>query len=801
MSQDRFDWQSCVRAHSEPGLSSCVEDGRLTLDGRRVAATTIDLYALRLVEWAVEREQSLILCPPEPFGAIPALAAAAAHIASIVSHHATTGKAMGSSRRVAVVTTDPRLRGVYRRLGIGTASLFEVAPAAVRTASGAISVIGHDPGRGWSTVFLTRPGEVTKLDRVDLTVVELPVAEESDLEQLDGPLVLIARDPADPMVARLAERLPVFAWSDADLASLPNIALVDGPALVEDRLRLERAAQGISCNLVAVPEQRVCENAALFWADIGPLLRAARRSPFGRELAAAAFFLFYDLMHLAVPAEFYEASTRPLRARIREIEIAQRLVSGDLKDLYVPMIAMELQDLAAAIAEGSKKSNVMRGLLRDCASEGADVLLVARTAELARVYRSYIDSVDDLDGRIRVASIRGIAEEPPADLAVITGLLPRYARYLYTTGIAAEIVALGYEAESPLGSVPDGFTEHRQMESALAYQLAYSEWLARDAAKSACWSMLSGDPVSIPDDHPEPPRVSVNPASDDAEAARPPEAPPGLWDGAAGGLVGLERRLARDAAPRLSAEGGEDGLEVEALQVEFSDGRWMYVDGGASVTRWSSQGARAEAGYSAERIAPGDELLLLDGEVRKDLLGKVLEVAEDVPELAAPAAWVDYWRDALRRAHHTFESYEALHEELERHGCSKQTQTVRLWVVGQTIGPEDPEDVRRLGECLGDRSLTENYQRVAEAMRSLRTAHQRLGRRLGELMRDVGGATAVGTIKEDEIIDERTGLAASDFRDSIEILAVASVRPAGAPVPYVLTGSLRAADEKETEVA
>lgn len=793
----RFDWPSRVRAYSEPGLSSCLGDGRLTLDGRRVAATQIDLYALRLVEWATERRQSLILCPPEPFGWLPALAAAAAHIASIVGHYTQTGRALGSDRRVAVVTSSPRLRGIYRRLGIGTAPLFDVAPAAMRTRSGAISILGGgDSGRGWSTIFLSRPSEVTKLQHIDLTVIELPLGEGAELEQLDGPLVLIANDPADPLVVRLARKLPVFAWSDEDLAALPSVGIGDGSALVEDRLRLERAAAGIRCTPTPVRDQRVCENAALFWADIGPLLRAARRSLFGRELAAAAFVLFYDLMHLAMPTDFYEAATHPMRVRVREIEAAQRLVGGDLKDIYVPMVALELQDLAAAIGARSPKSDVLLSLLHEHAATGEQILLVARTAELARAYRSYIDTVPGLEGSVRVTSLWGVANERPVDVAVIVGLLPAYARYLYSTGIAAEIIVLGYEVESPLESVPDGFTEHRQVQRAIAYQREYSAWLARDAAKSACWSVLSGESTSIVDDQPEPPRVDVSTPEVVDAAPAPPEAPPGLWDGS---LTQLERRLARDLPPRLSPAGDHADLEVEALRVEFTDGRWMYVDAASSVTRWRSRRGAPEAGHPAGRIAASDELVFLDGEARKDLLAKVLEIAEDVPELAVPAAWVDYWRDALRRAHATFATYERLQSELEERGCVRQTQTVRLWVIGQTIGPEDPEDVRRLGECLDDEPLVSNYQTIADAMRGLRNAHHRLGLRLGALSRRVGPGTAAGLIDDDEIIDERTGLTASDFRDSVEILTVRSVQPGGA-VPYAVTGSLRSIDEKEDEL-
>lgn len=793
-----FDWPSRVRPFSKPGLSSCIEDGRLTLDGRRVAATRIDLYALRLIEWAIARGESLILCPPEPFGPLPALAAAAAHIGNITSYRQRTGRAAGSELRVAVVTASTRQRGIYRRLGITTAPLFDVVPAATRTRTGGISILGRDPGRGWSTIFLDRLSEVASLDRVDLTVVELPLAPDADFETVGGPVVVIANDPADPVITNLAKELPVFAWDDDDLAALPSIGIADGSALVENRLRLERAAAGVECRPMPVVDQRICENAALFWQDIGPLLRAARGSLFGRELAASAFVLFYDLMHLALPTDVYEVGSRPLRVRVKEIENSQRLVSGDLSDLYVPMVAAELADLAAAIGVRSPKTDTLLSVLRERTDRADDILLVARTAELARVYETYLQSIPELQGAIRVTSLWGAGNERPADVAVFAGLLPGSARYLYTTGIAGEIVVLTYDTEIPLDTVSEGFVESRQVLRALRYQEAYSEWLARPAAKSACWSRLSGEPVAVVDDRPDPPRVEHTVVNQE-DAAAPPEAPPGLWDGSTASLSDLERRLARDVAPRLSANGDGTAVEVDAVRVNFTDGRHMYVDAESSVTRWRSGGGTPEAGFPASRIAEGDELLFLDGEAKKDLLAKVLEVAEDVPELAVPAAWIDYWRDALRRARDAFETYGALHRAMEGRGCIRQTQTVRLWVIGQTIGPEDPEDIRRLGECLDDRPLVENYRAVASAMQALRSAHLRLGQRLGALARKVGPQAGAGLINEDEIIDERTGLTASDFRDSVEILTVRSARPAGR-IPYVLAGILRAADESEVEV-
>jgi hypothetical protein len=161
-----------------------------------------------------------------------------------------------------------------------------------------------------------------------------------------------------------------------------------------------------------------------------------------------------------------------------------------------------------------------------------------------------------------------------------------------------------------------------------------------------------------------------------------------------------------------------------------------------------------------------------------------------------PAAKVARWRTALLRARTRFGTYEALAAALRRRGCWLQTQTIRLWVVGVTIGPDDREDVRRLGEVLGDDYLADQYIDVHNAIRALRGAHVRLGRRLARMARQVGPAARAGRVADDELIDERSGLTAADFEDAVEVVTVVRLEPAGT-VPRIITGRRLPVDEEE----
>ena len=122
-------------------------------------------------------------------------------------------------------------------------------------------------------------------------------------------------------------------------------------------------------------------------------------------------------------------------------------------------------------------------------------------------------------------------------------------------------------------------------------------------------------------------------------------------------------------------------------------------------------------------------------------------------------------------------------------GCLRETQTIRLWVVGVTIGPSDPQDVRRLGEVINDVALRDHHVAVYRGLEAFRDSHKNLMQRVGTLALHVGPAATAGALRADEVIDARSGLTAADFRDSVEILKLQSIEPVGR-VPSTSLGRL-----------
>jgi len=761
-----------------PGLASCVEERRLTLDGVSLHLSCLDVEALRAVEWAITGRRSVMLVPADPLAPLSALIPAAVHVASFMEGFRSLGLALGSSRRVAVVSGDYQIRGLYRSLGItsgrgmGSALLRDVVPAATLGRGGVVRVLGGEGRDGhWSTVFVPTVDDVLTMKDVDLVVVELPASGEDRIPALSIPVVVVARDVSARSVAQLAQTMPVLAWSGNDVAGCRPGDLTP---------RLERLADGGTCDVVMVEDVSICENAGLFWDDVGALV-AAGRSALVRDLALQAFGLFHDLLGLALPLVAYDSlSPTPARVRVRALGHAARVTTGEVKDLYLPMVEAELQGLLDSIGAAPAKSSALRRVVARDLDDGLDTLIVARTAALARAYKTVLGETGL--GQVRITSLGALRGESPADVAILTGMAPGWARWVYRCGIATTVQVLAYD---PAGGA--SFSEAAIVRKVIDTQVSALEGLSATGIRAHAVFRLTGSPDVVWSEHTAGVARTVVREVDVPPAA---DAPPGLWDGA--------WPRPDDSATRGGASpDSSDGFQaVAAVRAYFSDGTVALLDISGAVTRWRPHAAEPDAGARVADLHVGDELVFLDGDAHKDLVSKVLEVVGDVPRLMLPAALVGRWRTALLRARASFGTYEELADAMRRSGFALTPDAIRMWVAGVAIGPRDQEDVRRLGEVLGDDFLVDRYIDIHQAIRTLRRTSARLHQRLAEMAFHVGPAVRAGRMADDELIDERSGLTAADFQDAVDVVTVLRLESAGT-VPRMITGRRLPVDDQE----
>jgi hypothetical protein len=786
-------------------LSSCLSEGRLTLGRIPIQPSVFDVDALRAVEHAVMHGGSVLICPADPLSSLPALVPAAVHIGAMIRDNKRTGRFIHSPLRIGVVATDPRLRGFYRALAIsprpGGAGepLRSIVAAATVGRNGRLSVIDRDDGR-WSTVFVESVAAARALGGLDLLVVNLPVVDADAVSEIGAPTVVVARDPADPSVVRLARRMPAFGYDWA----LGN----DIPADTAPRFSiLSTGDDGKRIGVLPVTCPALCADAGLFWTDISTLVRLGRRSGYVSTLLAQAFGLFHDLVGLAMPVSTYDRLAGvPLRERIGALARAARVVAdSELRADWLPMVEAELagmlHTLEAAACQTPRrrgaplaaKAEALPEVAADILDAGKDALLVTRTAALARIYTDYLRDV--LPG-VRVTSLGALATSEPAEVAILLGAPPTWGRWVYRSRVARRFVVLAYAPHTPGRDIPlarqqhDGgpFDEVAIVANAVGMQKSAGLRLSLPEQRSKAWTAvqvgacpdgtaLEKAPESVPDDL-------------DLLNTRPPEVPPGLWDGE-GWTAQLEPKGGADGVDDQVDAGGTD--MVAGLRVLFEDGSWAWLRASRPVWRWRSHARRTEP-LDANRISVGDELVFIDGDAHKTLLANILKVAEDVPELAVAGAWVAHWRTALVRALARCGSYVSLARHLAAHGCGVQAQTIRLWCIGVTVGPDDPADLRRLGLLLDDDALTTRHEEVWRAMQTLRHAHMRLGKRLAALTRSLGPASSRGAVPADEILDAASGLTAADVETAVVVLTVARIEPVPA-VPALMTGRRWPADQ------
>ncbi|MEV0135421.1 hypothetical protein AB0H83_44105 [Dactylosporangium sp. NPDC050688] len=787
------------------GISSCLNEGRLSSDGRPVDTSVFDVDALRAVEHAIARRGSVLVCPADPLAPVSALIAATVHVDAMVRGLLESGRPAGSKLRVGVVTADHHLRGFYRGLAVAgrpggsSVPMRSVVPAATVGRTGMLNVIDRDDGR-WSTVFVDSVEAARQLGELDLLIVDLPVNDANSLSGIGLPVVIVARDPSDPVALRMARHLPTFGydWGVRAGIALETLETTAGAGAARLINRMDRRIR-----VVPVVAPQVCSDAGLFWNDIGSVLRLAGRSHLLRTVAGDAFALFHDLIGLAMPIDEFERSYgRPFASRVADLAQAAGIVArGELRDEWLPMVEAELSGVLSSLrraerdgpaaAEGyTTKASVLPPLLAEALDKRQDVLVVTRTAVFARVYTQYLSQRWP---QVRVASIGELATTRPADVAVLLGMAPTWARWVYRSGVGRELAVLAYTGHTPTSARSPGerssadFDEAAVVIAAVNMQGAADQGISAPDQRARAWAALSS---GCPEDggylHR---RSGGNDSGLTVSSLAPPEVPPGLWDG--GKWTADIEPNATSTSRSISGSGRAE--TAPGLRVTFTDGTWAWLHAHSFVWCWraySNQGIQVEA----RQLVAGDDLVLIDGDAHKTLLTKVLEVSSGIPELAVASAWVDYWRTALGRARALCGSYAALDRRLAVLGCRVQTQTVRLWCVGSTIGPEDSADIRRVGELLDDHVLLTRQPEISRAMRTLRHSHGRLQRRLASMVRSAGPAAANGRLRPDEVLDEASGLTAADIETAVIVVTVASVEVVDA-VPRVLAGRRHDADE------
>lgn len=228
------------------------------------------------------------------------------------------------------------------------------------------------------------------------------------------------------------------------------------------------------------------------------------------------------------------------------------------------------------------------------------------------------------------------------------------------------------------------------------------------------------------------------------------------------------------------SEEGDSGRETwceDALEIRFTGGRIIRFEPDTQVNVVVRNGGSTGVDRRFVRsVDAGDRLLLIHGQRRQNLYDLVISRVHRNPSVELRTALVKRWQEDFAVAYQRWKRYgERNLDQLlvlmgERGSELNNSLTLRHWLWGNTLCPQDKEDLRRLAEILDMAFVKEHYKRVHEAARYLRGLHIGLSNRMNRWLEQQVSGTAQQD--DNELIDRELGLSFGDFRSSLQVLIV-----------------------------
>ncbi len=173
-------------------------------------------------------------------------------------------------------------------------------------------------------------------------------------------------------------------------------------------------------------------------------------------------------------------------------------------------------------------------------------------------------------------------------------------------------------------------------------------------------------------------------------------------------------------------------------------------------------------------IRPGTTVIVPRGEGRGALFTSLVKVAHGTGDVAAFEVFLSRWRNACRTLKDTTGSWVRAAAVIRAKGSKVTGQSIRTWALGITIGPEDGQDILRVGLSVGDDFLTKEWQRVNEMMREVRRLHVKLGFLLSAALQEARQGHGPS-------LDRLSVLLKVDVTELLEEFEIRTIRTVGAP--------------------
>jgi hypothetical protein len=239
-----------------------------------------------------------------------------------------------------------------------------------------------------------------------------------------------------------------------------------------------------------------------------------------------------------------------------------------------------------------------------------------------------------------------------------------------------------------------------------------------------------------------------------------------------------------------SAVQGEPGAALRpAFQVRFMERGSRAFFPERSLLTVIKSGRSDPTEVTVGELAPGDRVVFVNRAVGRTLYELMQDQLVRSPIVGSAASIVRLWHRALgegyRRAQMTFD---ALLKRLQSAGSGiKTNQTVRAWIRGGVLGPQDLENIERIAAVLGiARKDGRIIEEVKRAVTGLRNVHRSFARIVYRTVLAVGAGGQLSDAEEGLL--EEHGLQLKDLREAVSVLTVEDVAESAEMVPVTEMG-------------
>lgn len=218
-----------------------------------------------------------------------------------------------------------------------------------------------------------------------------------------------------------------------------------------------------------------------------------------------------------------------------------------------------------------------------------------------------------------------------------------------------------------------------------------------------------------------------------------------------------------------------------AIEVYF-DQDWFALfapDDKINLIVSNSKGQHTDERY-VRSLKVGDRVIAIPNQRRQSLYELVISRVHRHPTIELHLALIRRWQQDFVKAYQRWRRQgernleELLRQMRERGSVLTSPFTLRQWLWGRILCPDDAEDLRRLAEVLNMEFVHSHYRRIHQAAKRIRGLHIGLSRRLNNWLEQQ--TTELIGKHDTDLIDPELGLTFGDFRSSLIVLRVVSVQ-------------------------